>query len=290
MNRQEWLIGGQTVPFGDERIWYRVDGAGPTLLFLHGYPTSSHDYAPIIASLAKKYRCVSFDFLGFGASSKPRRDYSYALQHEVLAKVVAAAGVTRALLVAHDYAVTLGQDFLAQTPPAPFALDGVIFLNGGLDAAQHRARPVQRFLSSRLGRWIGPSLMSRRTVLRALGEVLVREERLPADDAWDSIASNGGLAVMPRLLHYMAERRGRRDSLVAALGASAVPKAFAWGMDDPVSGAHMLEAVRPLVATAPMLELRGIGHYPQLEAPDEVASFIDATATLWLGGSAANLQ
>lgn len=287
MNRHDWLSGGQTVAFGPERIWYRVDGAGPTLLFAHGYPTSSHDYAPIIAPLANKYRCVSFDFLGFGASSKPRRAYSYALQHEVLAKVVAAAGVTRALLVAHDYAVTLGQDFFAQTPRAPFALDGVIFLNGGLDPAQHRARPIQRFLASPVGRWIGPSLMSRRTVLRALGEVLVRKERLPADDVWDSIAGNGGLAVMPRLLHYIAERRARRDALVASLRV-AVPKAFAWGLDDPVSGAHMLDAVRPLVAAAPMLALRGVGHYPQLEAPDDVARFIDATATLWLGSATAN--
>jgi pimeloyl-ACP methyl ester carboxylesterase len=285
MNRQDWISGGQTVALGDQRIWYRVDGAGPTLLFAHGYPTSSHDYAPVIVPLAKKYRCVSFDFLGFGASSKPRRAYSYALQHEVLAKVVAAAGVTRAVLVAHDYAVTLGQDFLAQTPRAPFALDGVIFLNGGLDPAQHRARPIQRFLASPLGRWLGPSLMSRRTVIAALREVLVRKERLPADDVWDSIASNGGLAVMPRLLHYIAERRGRRAALVASLGASAVPKAFAWGLDDPVSGAHVLDAVRPLVAAAPMLELRGVGHYPQLEAAEEVARFIDETAALWLGGT-----
>ncbi|MBK8314586.1 MAG: alpha/beta fold hydrolase [Acidobacteria bacterium] len=73
MNRQAWVDGGQTTRLGEERIWFRVDGAGPTLLFAHGFPTSSRDYAPIIEHLAKTYRCVSFDFLGFGESSKPRR-------------------------------------------------------------------------------------------------------------------------------------------------------------------------------------------------------------------------
>lgn len=282
MNRNTWIGGGTHVAFGAEQIWYRVDGAGPTLLFAHGYPTSSHDYAPVIASLAQKYRCVSFDFLGFGASSKPRRAYSYPLQHQVLAKVVERAGVTRAVLIAHDYAVTLGQDFLAATPRAPFALDGVIFLNGALDPAQHRALPIQRFLASRIGDVLGPRLLRRSAVLRALRKLFVRKDRIDEDDAWDAITSSGGLQVMPRLLHYIAERRGRRDALVAALDASAVPRALIWGVDDPVSGGHVLDAIRPRAPKAIFRELRGVGHYPQLEAPEDVARLIDEIVTGWL--------
>jgi pimeloyl-ACP methyl ester carboxylesterase len=285
MNRQAWIAGGHTTALGTERIFYRVDGAGPTLLLAHGFPTSSHDWAPIVERLAPRYRCVSFDFLGFGASAKPRRTYSYPLQHEVMAAVVAAAGVTRAVLVVHDYAVTVGQDVLAGTPPAPFALDGVVFLNGGLDPAQHRARPIQRFLASRVGAVLGPPLLNRRTVLRALRAVLVRADRLPEDDVWASIVSSDGLAIQPRLLHYIAERRGRRDALLRSLASAKAPIAFAWGMDDPVSGRHVLDAVRPLIATARVRELPGIGHYPQLEAPDEVAAFIGQTAAAWLRGA-----
>jgi pimeloyl-ACP methyl ester carboxylesterase len=284
-NRSAWLAGGRLASLGAERIWYRVDGAGPTLLFAHGYPTSSHDYAPVIARLAARYRCVSFDFLGFGASSKPRRDYSYPLQHQALAAVVAAAGVTRAVLVAHDYAVTVGQDLLAGTPAPPFALDGVVFMNGALDPAQHRARPIQRLLATPMGARLGRLVMRRAVVLRALRAILVRGETLPDDDVWESITSGGGLRVMPRLLHYIAERRGRRDALIAALANARVPVGFVWGLDDPVSGRHVLDAVRPLVTGAPVRELPGIGHYPQLEAPDEVAAFIDQTAAAWVAAA-----
>ncbi|MFN6204469.1 MAG: alpha/beta fold hydrolase, partial [Acidobacteriota bacterium] len=246
MKRATWVEGGQTTLLDGESIWFRIDGAGPTILFAHGFPTSSHDFAPIMAQLKARYRCVSFDFLGFGASSKPRREYSYPLQHEVLARVVEAADIQRAFLVVHDYAVTLGQDFLAGTPQAPFALDGVIFMNGAIDPAQHRARLVQRFLASRAGALLGPRLLTRGNVLRALRAVLIRNEHLPDDDVWESITNNDGLAIQPHLLHYIAERRARREELLAALGKVTAPKAFLWGADDPVSGRHVLAAVRHL--------------------------------------------
>ena len=42
------------------------------------------------------------------------------------------------------------------------------------------------------------------------------------------------------------------------------------GMADPVSGAHMIARYRELIPTADVVELRAIGHYPQLEDPDGV--------------------
>jgi pimeloyl-ACP methyl ester carboxylesterase len=279
MRRDEWLRAGHTTTLNRERIWFRVDGHGPTLLFGHGYPTSSHDWAAIITRLRARYRCVSFDFLGFGASSKPRTQYTYALQHQVLERVAAVAQVSRALLVVHDYAVTIGQDFLAEARVPRFSLDGVVFLNGAIDPAQHRARPIQRFLASRIGKVVGPLLVRRRAVMRALDEVVVRCDRLCRDDIWASITDDNGVRTLPHLLHYIAERRLRRDELVASLGKARVPIGFAWGMDDPVSGRHVLDAVRTLVPSAPVRELAGVGHYPQLEAPDEVAAFIDEMAS-----------
>jgi pimeloyl-ACP methyl ester carboxylesterase len=281
MSWLEWVRGGAFTGSAGERVFYRVDGVGPTLLFAHGFPTSSHDWAKVIGQLAHRHRCVSFDFLGFGASDKPRRAYSYALQQEVLARVVAAAEVSRAVLVAHDYAVTLAQDLVAGVRRSPFDLEGVIFLNGALDPSQHRTRPIQRVLATRLGGLVGPMVLGRHAVLSALRAVMVRPEALDDDEVWAAITAVGGLEVMPRLLHYLAERRARRDELVDALRSPRVPLAFAWGMEDPVSGAHVLDAVAPLPAGAAVRHLKGVGHYPQLEAANDVAAFIDETVTTW---------
>ena len=41
------------------------------------------------------------------------------------------------------------------------------------------------------------------------------------------------------------------------------------GMQDPISGAHMVARFRQLINNADVVELEGVGHYPQLEAPEE---------------------
>ena len=283
MKRADWVEGGRHVETPDGRVFFRDEGEGPTLVFVHGFPTSSHDWAPVVERLRGRFRCVSLDLLGFGASDKPRRAYDYPLQHRALRAVAGAVGIERATLVVHDYAVTLAPDALAGTPEAPFDLTGVVFLNGAVDPAQHRALAVQRLLASRAGVVLGPLLVRRGAVLRGLRGMLGRPDVLPEDDVWGAIVEGGGRAVLPRLLHYMAERRGRRDALVAALVGARRPIAFVWGLDDPVTGAHVLAVVRRLVPAAAVAELSGVGHYPHLEAPDEVASFIDRMATGWQG-------
>ncbi len=197
VKRVDGVRGGELTGPEGERVFYRVDGVRPARQFARGSPMSSHDHAPIIAWLKDRKRCVTLDFLGFGASDKPKRTYSDALQHGALARVAQAAGVSEAVLVAHDYAVTLAQDFVGGSRQAPFALKGVVFVNGGLDPAQHRARPIQRFLATAVAAWLGPRVIGRRAVLGALGEVFVRRDALDDDSVWASVTDAGGPAVMP---------------------------------------------------------------------------------------------
>ena len=49
-----------------------ADGRGPSMTLLHGFPSSSHDWARVAPALAE-HRLLMPDFLGFGASDKPRR-------------------------------------------------------------------------------------------------------------------------------------------------------------------------------------------------------------------------
>src|SRR5881394_3343146 len=75
---QAWSDGGRLVEIGGHRIFVREkDGAGPPLLFLHGYPSSSYDWSRVLELLPGR-RAVCFDFLGFGLSDKPR-DHVYSL-------------------------------------------------------------------------------------------------------------------------------------------------------------------------------------------------------------------
>ena len=66
------------------KIFYREAGPkdGPVILLLHGVPTSSRMYQPMLeSSLATKYRLIAPDFPGFGHSSWPsRKEFSVHLR------------------------------------------------------------------------------------------------------------------------------------------------------------------------------------------------------------------
>jgi pimeloyl-ACP methyl ester carboxylesterase len=49
-----------------------------------------------------------------------------------------------------------------------------------------------------------------------------------------------------------------------------------WGLEDPVATTAVLDGLRELRAGLPVMELPGIGHYPQLERPDLIAAALDA--------------
>ena len=91
---------------------------------------------------------------------------------------------------------------------------------------------------------------------------------------WTLIEHKGGRVNMGRLLHYMGERKRHRERWVGALVDAPMPLRLVAGMDDPVSGAHMVERYRELVRDADVVGLPGIGHYPQWEAPGRVATAV----------------
>ena len=65
-----------------DRYHYLDEGAGPTLLLVHGNPTWSFHWRNLIATLRSRYRLVAVDHLGCGLSDKPA-DYNYRLSQHV---------------------------------------------------------------------------------------------------------------------------------------------------------------------------------------------------------------
>src|SRR5262249_36276781 len=66
----------KTVKVGDLDIFYREAGPtdAPTILLLHGFPTSSQMFRNLIPALTDHYHVVAPDYPGFGHSSMPSRN------------------------------------------------------------------------------------------------------------------------------------------------------------------------------------------------------------------------
>ncbi len=254
-------------------------GSGPTLTMLHGFPSSSHDWAKVAPSLARDRTLLLPDFLGFGASEKPAEHvYSLTEQSDLVESLWRLEGVDSTAIVAHDYGVSVAQELLARRAEGSLAVDlsGVHFLNGGLYPDLHRPQPAQVVL---LDPERGPELAA------AIDEELFKISLAPtfaadfdatADAAaiWRSTARDDGQRLMHRLIAYIPDRAKHEDRWVGALEGTDVPVAFAWGMLDPVSGAHMAERIRARLPDAPLLALDDVCHWPQLEAPQRVAAVL----------------
>src|SRR6202042_231392 len=85
-------------------------GAGPpdapTLLLLHGFPSSSHMFRELIPLLAGQFHLVAPDLPGFGKSDMPARgDFDYTFEHitDVIDRLTQVLGLDRFALYVFDY-------------------------------------------------------------------------------------------------------------------------------------------------------------------------------------------
>ena len=274
---KEWQAGGAFVAIEGHRIFVRSQGQGPALLLIHGFPTSSWDWARLWPELCRIHRVIAFDLLGFGLSDKPAGwPYPISGQADLAEAVLRHFQVEEYRLLAHDYGDTVAQELLARqlAGAAGPRLLGAALLNGGLFPESHRPLLLQRLLLSPLG-----PLLARLSSYRMFAANLRRICVAPwAEDElrehWRLLRHNEGLRVLPRLIGYMRQRYEMRERWVGALQQARVPVRVIAGADDPISGAHMLQRCRELVPQVDTVELPGTGHYPQVEAPQAVLAAV----------------
>lgn len=273
MNLTDWIAGGSEAELNGHHVFVRQDGQDGTarpVTLVHGFPTSSHDWAPTVPHLvAAGCRVTTLDLLGFGQSDKPRRHrYSVHEQADLVQALWKRLGIGRTALVAHDYGVSVAQELLARDPAR---IIRAAFLNGGLYPDLHRPIRVQRLLHSRVGPLLAQFTDEKRFTagLRGVLARPVPDELL--HEMWTAIARQNGHRLAPRLLRYIDDRRVHGPRWTGALEQYDGPLLFVWGPEDPVSGAHVLDRLRERCPRAAFTVLDGVGHYPQLEAPEETA-------------------
>lgn len=272
---EQWLAGGRrlALPRLGREVFVRLDGPpdGAFVTLLHGFPSSSHDWALVLPALAATHRVLTLDLLGFGDSDKPAgHRYSLFEQADLVEQVWQLLDLPAGPLVAHDYGVTVAQELLARGTP----VSRVAWLNGGLYPALHRPTDVQHALLGPDGAALAAALTPE-LVVPALREVLGSEVPVTVlDDLAAAAARRDGLRNMHLLMAYVAERQAHAERWVGSLEKAydtGTPFLFAWGLRDPVSGGHMLQAVQDRMPNAAYLVLDQAGHYPQLEEPQSVA-------------------
>jgi len=121
-------IKNQTITVDGQSIFYREAGDkenAPTILLLHGFPTSSHMFRNIIPALADKFHLVAPDYPGFGYSSMPPVDkFEYTFDHlaQIVDKFITRIGLERYSLYVMDYGAPIGYRLAVKHPEMVEAL------------------------------------------------------------------------------------------------------------------------------------------------------------------------
>jgi pimeloyl-ACP methyl ester carboxylesterase len=131
----------RTIPIDGLSLFYREAGPhdAPTLLLLHGFPSSSRMFAPLFARLADRYHLVAPDYPGFGHSDWPDpQQFAYTFDHlaAVMDDFTQALGLSHYTLYMQDYGGPVGLRLALAHPERVQALiiQNAVAHNEGLGA------------------------------------------------------------------------------------------------------------------------------------------------------------
>lgn len=265
------------------RLFFREAGepSAPTVVLLHGFPTSSYMFRHLIPALADRYHVVAPDHLGFGLSDAPSVDdfdYTFDALADLTAGLLGVLGIDRYAIYVHDYGAPIGWR-LALSDPA--SITAVITQNGNAydDGfvpgfwktvwAFHDAQTaeteaaVRQFLTLEATRW--------QYVTGVPDETLVDPESWYHD--YVLLSRPGNDKVQLKLFLDYATNPPMYPRLHEYFRTSRVPVMAVWGRGDEIfgpAGAHAFKADAP---DAEVHLLDG-GHFLLESALDEVTRLV----------------
>ncbi|WP_405166774.1 alpha/beta hydrolase [Nocardia sp. NBC_01499] len=274
---RQWRDGGRQVRTRAGSVFVRsAPGDGPTVVLLHGYPSSSYDFREVVDRLGGR-AWLAIDFLGFGLSEKPRpHRYSLFEQADIVEEVLAADSTGPIVLLAHDMGTSVATELIARDLDGSltFPLERAALSNGSVILEKATLRPIQKILRGPLGP-VAARLANRVVFTREFAQLFSAAHPLTASEAeaqWALLAHARGHRIAHLLTAYLDERVTYADRWHGAVRDWDKPLGFLWGTADPVATVAVLDGLRALRPAATVIELTGLGHYPQLEDPEAFAA------------------
>jgi pimeloyl-ACP methyl ester carboxylesterase len=223
-------------------MFYREAGdpAAPTILLLHGFPSSSHMFRDLIPRLADRYHVVAPDLPGFGFTEVPA-SRKYVYNFENLAKTVDAftkiLGLNRYAIYVFDYGAPVGFRFALAHPERIVA---IISQNGNAyeEGLSEAWNPIQKYWKeatamnrAALRGFLMPETTKWQYLHGVAKEARVAPESYTLDSAL--LARPGNDDIQLDLFLDYASNVALYPQFQAYLRAKQPPLLAAWGRNDP---------------------------------------------------------
>ncbi len=259
---------------------YGWNKAGPALVMMHGFPDSMHLYDWLVPKLANERHIITFDFIGWGDSDKPRdHRYDVASLRANLEAVIAYFGLQNVVLVVHDASGQPGIDWALDNADMTA---GLVLLNTYYGPMKSLKAPeaIARFSTPGLYRDISVWLTTHFDRLWIKGyneqiEKFVSNQQLRAPVT--TILGHQSLKIRPaffglnRVLREEVEKRAGRMTDIRAFDR---PVTIIFGADDPYLNAGVAREFFRQFSNAESHLIKGAGHFVQIDKPEEVAALL----------------
>lgn len=258
------------------------DPSHPTVLLLHGFPTSSHMYRDLMPRLADRWHVVAPDLPGFGFSAAPARDafaYGFEAITTLIERFTETLGLTRFAVMVFDYGAPVGFRLALRHPERVAA---IITQNGNAyeEGLSEGWNPIQAY-------WKAPSPTNRDALRGFLAPETTRwqyahgahDESLLAPEAWtldQALLDRPGIAEIQ--LDLFLDYRSNvalYPEIQRYLRTHQPPLLAVWGRNDPFFLPAGAEAFRRDVPEAEV-HLLDAGHFALETRGVEIAALVRA--------------
>lgn len=278
------LIYGRTIEIDGVDVFYREAGATnadkPTIVLLHGFPTSSHMFRDLIPQLAQDYRIIAPDYPGYGLSGAPSvESFEYTFDHlaSIVDELLERVGADEYVLYVMDYGAPVGFRIATEHPER---VRGLIVQNGNAyeEGLEDFWNPIKAY-------WANPTGANRDALRALLTLDATKWQYTHGVRTPEAISPDNWLVVQPLL-----DRPGNQDVQLdlfldygsnpplypqwqAYLRGHQPPTLITWGKNDPIFPAS---GALPYLQDLPDAELHLLdtGHFALEEDGDLIGSLI----------------
>jgi pimeloyl-ACP methyl ester carboxylesterase len=272
----------QTVEIDGLEVFYRQAGSrtNPTVLLLHGFPTSSHMFRNLMPALAADYHVIAPDYPGFGYSSMPALeefDYTFDRLSEIVDGLVDKLGLESYSIYLMDYGAPVGFRLAAKYPER---VQTLIIQNGNAydEGLRDFWDPIKAYWAERSPENADP-LRDLLTLDATKWQYLhgVRDSTTVSPDTWHHVQPLldrlGNNEIQLALFYSYGSNPPLYPAWQEYLRTYQPPTLIVWGQNDyifPAEGAHPYK--RDL--TNLEFHLLDTGHFALEERGAEIAGLI----------------
>ncbi len=273
----------QHVAVKDLKLFYREAGPkdAPTIVLLHGFPSSSHMFRELIPQLATKFHVIAPDFPGFGYSDAPDAktfDYTFdtiaAYVEDLLFDVLQ---LKKFSIYVQDYGAPVGFRIAAKHPKA---IDSILVQNGnayaeGIGGAFEPLKPFWQERTAETEKAARTLLTKETTLFQYTHGVKEIEKVSPDSYTFDQVFLDrpGNDLVQLSLLHNYTSNLALYDSWHQYFRDEQPRMLIVWGKNDPF---FTVEGAKAYQRDLPKAELHLIdtGHFALEEEHEAIAQHI----------------